>query len=866
MGDVMPRIRKLIAMAFALIPLVFVFAPSAARAEKRVALVVGNAGYQVGALATPANDAGLIAQTLQAAGFDVVGARDLDQDSLRRALRDFLEKATAAGPDTVAFVYVSGYGVQLEGENYFVPIDAKIARDSDVAAEAIRMSDYIRPLAALKLKASIVVLDAARANPFAKSGPPLAGGLALVEPEPGVLIAFNAAPGTVAPEGQGPYGAYAQALAEMLREGGLPLAGVFDRARLRVNDLTKGAEVPWHASKAETSLVFFERASDAPPPAVSNEQTAAIRARPIRDLAAQEAYAAALERDTLDGYSEFLTAYPDDPMTARVRAIVAARREAITWRRTRVVDTPAAYWSYLRRYPQGPHAADAHRRLAFLAAAFEPPPSFTAIAYDLPPPPPEEIVYIRRPVLVFDDPVFAFAPPPPPPVIFLAPPPPEFVVLAPPPPPVGLFVLPMPVYRPVPVWVRPPAYVAPPPNNVIYNNVHNTVVVNNVTNTVTITNPSGQTQTVPPAVAMAPAAQPAAASPQQAAPAAAPAPAAPQAAPAAAAPAAAAALAPSLPPSVAKKAATLATQAPQGSAQPSAAGSATTQSAPQPGQPLPGMKGQPLPSPTGTPTTPSAAIAPGTSTPAAGSAKPATAPSQAPAAKPATPSSPSAAITPATPSPAPAGGAKPATPPSQTPAATPTTPSAAVAPATSTPQAGARAKRKTSPSQTPAAKLSPSTPSAAVTPAAPPPAPGASAKPATLPPQVPAKPPTPSSLPAPTKPIIASPSPPPAGVAKPATPPPQVPAKPPTPSSLPAPTKPIIASPSPPPAGVAKPATPSPHIPAASPAPPRAKPVAPAAAAASPAPAAAPKAAPPQPKGCPPGKAMAVVNGQPVCK
>src|SRR5262245_35486252 len=175
MGDVMPRIRKLIAVAFALIPLVFVFAPSAARAEKRVALVVGNAGYQVGALATPANDAGLIAQTLQAAGFDVVGARDLDQDSLRRALRDFLEKATAAGPDTVAFVYVSGYGVQLEGENYFVPVDAKIARDADVAAEAIRMSDYIRPLAALKLKASIVVLDAARANPFAKSGPPLAG-------------------------------------------------------------------------------------------------------------------------------------------------------------------------------------------------------------------------------------------------------------------------------------------------------------------------------------------------------------------------------------------------------------------------------------------------------------------------------------------------------------------------------------------------------------------------------------------------------------------------------------------------------------------------------------------------------------------
>src|ERR1700757_1779309 len=316
MGDVMPRVRKLIAMAFALIPLVLVFVPGAARAEKRIALVVGNAGYQAAALTTPANDAGLIAQTLQAAGFDVVGARDLDQDSLRRAFRDFPEKAAAAGPDTVAFIYLSGYGVQLEGENYFVPVDAKIAHDADVAAEALRISDYVRPLAALKLKTSIVVLDAARANPFAKSGPPLAGGLALVEPEPGLLIAFNAAPGTVAPEGQGPYGPYAQALAEMMREGGLPLAAVFDRARLRVNDVTKGAEVPWHVSKAETSLVFFERAPDAPPPAVSSEQTATIRERPIRDLAAQEAYVAALDRHTLDGYSEFLTAYPDDPMAA----------------------------------------------------------------------------------------------------------------------------------------------------------------------------------------------------------------------------------------------------------------------------------------------------------------------------------------------------------------------------------------------------------------------------------------------------------------------------------------------------------------------------------------------------------------------
>src|ERR1700682_1481758 len=96
---------------FTLISLGVVSKPNAEPAEKRIALVIGNAAYQAGALPTSANDAGLIAQTLQAAGFDVVGARDLDQESLRRAFRDFLEKAASSGPDTVAFVYLSGYGL-----------------------------------------------------------------------------------------------------------------------------------------------------------------------------------------------------------------------------------------------------------------------------------------------------------------------------------------------------------------------------------------------------------------------------------------------------------------------------------------------------------------------------------------------------------------------------------------------------------------------------------------------------------------------------------------------------------------------------------------------------------------------------------
>lgn len=452
---------------------------AAQQPEKRIALVVGNGAYAKAPLATAANDAGLIAQTLQAAGFDVIGARDLDGDTLRKSFRDFIQKAEASGPDTVAMVYLAGYGLQLAGDNYFVPVDSAINRETDVPIEALRTGDYIRQLAGLPLKAGIVVLDAARQQPFVTGQ--IASGFALVEADPHMLIAFNAAPGTVAPAEQGPYGIYAQSLAEMIRTGGLPLPEVFDRLRLRVNEASKGAQVPWDSQKVDAGFTFFERAPDAPPPAAP-DQSAALKDKPIRDLGVQDAYAAALERDTLPAYEEFLTAYAGDPLAKRVRAIAAARREAITWRRTYRTDTPNAYWSYLQRYPRGPHAADARRRLAILTAPLEPPPTFDVIDYDVPPPPPEEIVYVDRPVLAFGDPEFDFVPPPPAPVYYLPPPPDDFVVLEPPPPPVGLFILPQPVFVPIPVFIRPPRYIAPPPNNIIFANIHNRAVIDGVIN------------------------------------------------------------------------------------------------------------------------------------------------------------------------------------------------------------------------------------------------------------------------------------------------------------------------------------------------------------------------------------------------
>src|SRR5271166_1812312 len=165
----------------------------------------------------------------------------------------------------------------------------RINRDADVPIDALRISDFAHALAQTPGKARIIVLDAARANPYASQGSPLAPGLALVDPEPGELIAFNAAPGTLAGDEQGPYGVYAKTLAGAMRQGGVPLEDVFDQTRVTVNQQTAGALVPWSASKLAEPYFIFERVALAPPP-----PAAAPANQPIASLPAEAAYPAAL--------------------------------------------------------------------------------------------------------------------------------------------------------------------------------------------------------------------------------------------------------------------------------------------------------------------------------------------------------------------------------------------------------------------------------------------------------------------------------------------------------------------------------------------------------------------------------------------
>ena len=381
-------------------------AQAAEAPNPRLALVIGAASYPDAKLATPVNDASLIAEVLKSAGFDVTGAANPDENQLRQLLRDFLRKAEAAGPDMQAFVYFAGRALQYDGDNYLVPVDARIARASDAPLEAVRLSDFTHGLSDAQGLARVIVVDGARTNPYAKEGRPLAGGLAATAPAPGLLIAFNAAPGAIGLEPSGPYDVYAKTLADQLRQGGVPINDVFDRTRLAVNQATGGAVAPWSASKLAEPYYLLARAAEAPPsvtkiPALST---------PLKTLSSGEAYDLAVLRDTLQGYEEFLAAFPNAPQAERVRAMLAARREALIWRRTRDLDTPQAYWTYLKFYPRGPHAGDATRALEELGAAATPPRDFQPVSYgDLGSPSPGELSFAQGSYYIFSG---ALGPPP----------------------------------------------------------------------------------------------------------------------------------------------------------------------------------------------------------------------------------------------------------------------------------------------------------------------------------------------------------------------------------------------------------------------------------------------------------------------
>jgi uncharacterized caspase-like protein len=219
-------------------------------AEKRVALILGNSIYQnVPPLSNPVNDGAVMASTFKSAGFDVVESRfDLSALETRRVLRDFADRARDAD---IAVVYYAGHGMEVDGTNYLIPVDAKLERDTDIYDEAFsldRILVAVEPAKQLRL----VILDACRDNPFARNmkhslaSRSIGRGLAKIEPaSPNTLIAYSAKAGSTAQDGDGKNSPFTTALAQHLTKPGLDVRKAFGFVRDDVLKNTGNRQEPF---------------------------------------------------------------------------------------------------------------------------------------------------------------------------------------------------------------------------------------------------------------------------------------------------------------------------------------------------------------------------------------------------------------------------------------------------------------------------------------------------------------------------------------------------------------------------------------------------------------------------------------------
>jgi hypothetical protein len=223
--------------------------PVPARADERVALVIGNSDYKrAPLLSNPVNDAAAIAALLRGAGFRVELLRDAGINDTRRALREFTDLTRNAN---VAVLYFAGHGIEVEGENYLIPVDAVLERDIDVDDETISLDRFLRVVEPAK-QLRLVILDACRDNPFRQTmrrtmvSRSIGRGLAKVEPTTtDTLIAFAAKAGLTAYDGAGPNSPFTTALLHHIAEPGLDLRIAFGRVRDEVMLKTDNKQEPF---------------------------------------------------------------------------------------------------------------------------------------------------------------------------------------------------------------------------------------------------------------------------------------------------------------------------------------------------------------------------------------------------------------------------------------------------------------------------------------------------------------------------------------------------------------------------------------------------------------------------------------------
>lgn len=358
----------------------FLLGAGAATAESRMALVIGQSAYRaVTPLPNPANDAKAMAQLLGEAGFEVTAAPDLSQNALRQAVSDFAAHVAAKGKDTVALVFYAGHGMQIDGENFLVPIDIDPKREADIPLQAVRLNDILNTLTSVPSRMRIVLLDACRNNPFPDIGKTAGHGLAIVDARfgvPGTFLSFSTSPGAEAEDGSGVNSPYTTALLTAAKEPGLSIEEAFKRVRVSVNKATDGRQTPWESSSLTEDFRFFTVASDGAAKSTEAKSADAGPAgtKPTEQKRSPEQWKAALKGKSaeaahemivadgsVDAYEAFVTLYTDEVFAPRARRWLDRHLRMIAWNKAVIENTAAGYRAFLAAYPDSDLTATARK-------------------------------------------------------------------------------------------------------------------------------------------------------------------------------------------------------------------------------------------------------------------------------------------------------------------------------------------------------------------------------------------------------------------------------------------------------------------------------------------------------------------------
>ena len=233
-----------------------------AATEQRVALVVGNSSYLMGPLKNPVNDAEDMAKVLPTLGFRVTLLRNATHQQMIEAINAFGQELKKGG---VGLFYFAGHGVQSKGRNYLIPVNARIEAESQLEFDTVDANRVLAAMDDAGNRVNLVILDACRDNPFARSFRSVSHGLAQMEAAQGTYIAFATGPGSVAADGSGRNGLYTQYLLQSLKQPDTDIDKVFRRVTAEVARATSGKQVPW-VSSSLTGDFSFRPNSGAPMP------------------------------------------------------------------------------------------------------------------------------------------------------------------------------------------------------------------------------------------------------------------------------------------------------------------------------------------------------------------------------------------------------------------------------------------------------------------------------------------------------------------------------------------------------------------------------------------------------------------------